>query len=83
MEHIEMVCSLESKLYLITICSVRILNNLEVIAKKRDFRKNRKMRNPGLCPEAAKRRFARGKLRRLNLLACRHTASRGRIRYRD
>ena len=32
-EHIEKVCSLESKLFLISICSVRIFNILEVIAK--------------------------------------------------
>ena len=33
MEHIERVCSLESKLFLISICSIRILDILEVIAK--------------------------------------------------
>ena len=32
-EHIEKVCSLESKLLLISICSIRILNILDVIAK--------------------------------------------------
>ena len=40
--HIERICSLESKLLLISICSVRILNILEVIAKTRfsKFAKN-------------------------------------------
>ena len=33
MEHIEKICSLESELFLIAICSIRILNALEVIAK--------------------------------------------------
>ena len=33
MEHIETVCSLESKVFLISICFIRILNILEVIAK--------------------------------------------------
>ena len=33
MEYIETVCSLESKLFLISIYSIRILNILEVIAK--------------------------------------------------
>ena len=36
MEHIERVCSLESKLSFISICSVRILNILEVIARNAD-----------------------------------------------
>ena len=33
MEHIEKVCSLESELFLITICSIRILDIFEVIVK--------------------------------------------------
>ena len=36
MEHIEKVCSLESELFLITICSIRILDIFEVIVKN-DF----------------------------------------------
>ena len=32
-EHIEKVCSLESKLFLISLCSIRILNIQEVITK--------------------------------------------------
>ena len=39
MEHIEKVCSLESKLFLIYKYSIRILNILEAIAKKLEFRK--------------------------------------------
>ena len=45
MEHIDKVCSLDSKLFLISICSIRTLNILEVIVKMRFF-KNRKMLNP-------------------------------------
>ena len=45
MEHIDRVCSLDSKLFLISICSIRTLNILEVIVKMRFF-KNRKMLNP-------------------------------------
>ena len=33
MEHIEKICSLESKLFIISICSIRTLSILEVIAK--------------------------------------------------
>ena len=33
-EHIKKVCSLESKLFLIFICSIRILDTLKVMAKK-------------------------------------------------
>ena len=41
MEHIETICSLEFKLFLSSICSIRILNILEVIAKT-SFSKNAK-----------------------------------------
>ena len=33
MEHTDKICSLETELFLITICSIRILIILEVIAK--------------------------------------------------
>ena len=46
MEHIETIWSLEPQLFLVYICSIRILNTLEVIAKTRFF-KNRRVLNPG------------------------------------
>ena len=45
MEHIEPICSLQPKLTLFTLCSIKILDVLEAIAKT-SFFKNRKMRNP-------------------------------------
>ena len=46
-EYMKKICSLGSKQHLTTICSIRILNILEVIAKTRFF-KNRKVLDPGL-----------------------------------
>ena len=48
-EHKEKVCSLDSKLFLIYICSMRILNILEVIAKTR-FSKKKKTQNAQPLP---------------------------------
>ena len=45
MKHIDKVCSLEPKLFLISIYFIRIPNILEVITKT-SFFKNRKMLNP-------------------------------------
>ena len=44
MEHIETKNSLDSKLQTVSLCSIRILNILEVIAKNKIF-KRRKMLN--------------------------------------
>ena len=49
MEHIEKVCSLGHNLFLISICSIKILSILKVIAK-RNF-KNRKVRTPDKNPD--------------------------------
>ena len=66
MEHIEIKNSLDSKLQTYSICSIKILDILEVIAKT-NFFKSRKMRNPVFRPvvnswtgAGARRFFDRG-----------------------
>ena len=43
-EYIKKICSLGSKQHLITICTIRILNILEVIAKNKVFQKSKSAR---------------------------------------
>jgi len=47
MEHVEIKNSLDSKLQIFSICSVRIRNNPEVMAKRR-LSQSRKMLNPSV-----------------------------------
>jgi len=55
MEHVEIKKSLDSKLQILPVCSIRILMFLEVILKHDEISKNRKMRNPDPSPICTKK----------------------------